>query len=149
MGADIHLVIETKSKYGRGWIGVYNNGWKYPNTFAKYGNLDTVDGRNYQFFAVLAGVRGPGPDPLGLPEDASSMTLEYSDYWGADGHSHSFMSLRDFAKQRLLAEGKSVDLLREKISGEQDKLIKERIGFPIDDNEDLLDDYRVVFWFDN
>ena len=49
--------------------------------------------RNYTRFAALAGVRGDGPTPKGLPKDVSESTKLYSDEWGLDGHGHSFLDL--------------------------------------------------------
>lgn len=68
MGTDIHAVVERRRPDGR-WIATRT--------------LDCiidVDGnehrpaaleRNYARFAALAGVRGDGPAPRGLPDDAS------------------------------------------------------------------------------
>lgn len=53
-------------------------------------------GRNYDLFAKMAGVRGRGPEPKGLPDDVSDIVNLAADQWGGDGHSHSFMSLEEF-----------------------------------------------------
>lgn len=58
----------------------------------------TATGRNYALFAALAGVRGKGPAPRDLPDDVSVVVKKASDMWGCDGHSHSWISLKEFAK---------------------------------------------------
>jgi hypothetical protein len=66
-------------------------------------------GRNYDLFAILADVRNgrgfagvvtgegfnPIDDPRGVPEDASAYVKEECERWDGDGHSHSYMTLRD------------------------------------------------------
>jgi hypothetical protein len=101
MGCDIHAMIERKSRYG--WV---NSG-------------DPDVGRNYEMFAVLAGVRNydgitPIAEPRGLPSFKAFKTysdgeqyIEWADYnekpcyemeamaerYGVDGHSHSWLTL--------------------------------------------------------
>lgn len=67
------------------------------------------DGRNYDLFAILADVRNgygfagcetgegfnPIDQPRGLPDDVSSIVEKASEEWGIDGHSHSFITLRE------------------------------------------------------
>ena len=78
MGCDIHGWIEKK---------VYDK-WVAVGEFRGCG-LE----RNYERFAQLAGVRGEGPDPKGVPEDVSDTAKFHIDEWGVDGHSHSYMDL--------------------------------------------------------
>lgn len=66
-------------------------------------------GRNYSLFSILANVRNgygfagvdtgdgfmPISMPKGLPHNVSDMVAEQSDSWGVDGHSHSFLSVRE------------------------------------------------------
>lgn len=56
--------------------------------------------RNYRVFAVLADVRnGLGFNPIdyprGLPDDVTEEVKEESDSYGEDGHSHSYLTLRE------------------------------------------------------
>jgi hypothetical protein len=58
------------------------------------------NGRNYALFAMLADVRNdynfkPISHPKGLPSDVSDYVKQQSDQWGEDGHSHSWLSLRE------------------------------------------------------
>lgn len=86
------------------------SGAKQKESMERYGEMDDyyapkryVDwiwgGRNYNLFGVLAGVRSSDvpqiDEPRGLPEDASPYVEKESNYWGWDGHSHSYLTLRD------------------------------------------------------
>lgn len=61
--------------------------------------------RNYYVFSVLADVRNSsfgGQDrvdpidyPRGIPNDASSAYLYYTNKWSDDGHSHSYFTLKE------------------------------------------------------
>lgn len=80
---------------------------------AKYGNDPRViwagpwdddyslTDRNYMLFSVLADVRNysdrvkPIDLPRGLPDDVSLEVKRKSDYDGVDGHSHSWLTLRE------------------------------------------------------
>jgi len=155
MGCDIHIVVERK--WGGKWVGVrtdkgYTIGgydsaecaWRYPD----------VGRRDYPFFARLAGVRGDGPDPLGIPGDASDLTLALTREWEGDGHSFSYLPLKEFA-ERWCAEDVAfiATMIAERLKGEDRAyarlLDRASIGvFNAYDDVDV-DDFRVVFWFDN
>lgn len=151
MGCDIHYVIEQE-RNGE-WIGVFgtDNGLTCPN-LAVYRLLPAFafKQRNYEFFAKLAGVRGPGPDPLGLPEDMSSLSRMYTDSWGGDGHSHSYASLQDFVATWLASNGEDIaSLTKEKLEGKDPVLeAVKKLGICQYKDEPGIDKYRVVFWFD-
>lgn len=67
------------------------------------------DGRNYDLFGMLANVRngwgfagcdtGDGFKPIampkGVPDDASDYYLRKVEEWGCDGHSHSWLTIRE------------------------------------------------------
>jgi hypothetical protein len=56
-------------------------------------------GRNYYLFGILAGVRNglitPIAEPKGLPKDVSKPIKELSERWNGDGHSHTWLSLKE------------------------------------------------------
>jgi len=58
-------------------------------------------GRNYDWFAILANVRNYDnmldtiAEPKGLPDNCSSETNSISERWGPDGHSHSWLTLKE------------------------------------------------------
>lgn len=155
MGCDIHIVVERKWKdrwiavrtdqgFARGGYSDERTEWVYPE----------IGGRNYPFFARLAGVRGDGPEPLGIPSDASDHTLMAMDLWGSDAHSHSYLPLKDFATRWCAADADFIaTLTKERLAGEDRAyarlLYRASIGaFDLYDDMDV-DDFRVVFWFDN
>ena len=63
-------------------------------------------GRNYELFGILAGVRDRNndsiDDPRGLPEDVSEVTKKESDRWDEDGHSHSWVTLKELKEYQGL-----------------------------------------------
>jgi hypothetical protein len=83
MGCDIHGWVEKKKDQNNGWVAV-----------CKLKN----DDRNYDRFAKLAGVRGDGPEPNGIPQDVAETTKLDIDSWDADGHSHTYLPLKDALK---------------------------------------------------
>lgn len=113
--------------------------------------------RNYGLFAALARVRwyNRGDDgdagildpdfgePRGLPEDVSPEVRRHSDGYGEDGHSHSWLSLRELSavppeKWRAIHAFEMVDLL---------DAMRALLGDPASEEE--LDRARLVFFFDN
>lgn len=116
MGCDIHMFLEVKrypyqdiNREKGVWIS--KDKWSiepdyvlYPEDNYKRYRVDYDDliykGRNYYLFSVLANVRNYNnfeyiSKPKGLPIDISKEVKEESDYWGSDGHSHSYLSLRE------------------------------------------------------
>lgn len=108
MGCDIHLFTEQKIdgvwKSVDVWKDEYNEGrLSVPYEKSAYHS------RNYSLFAILADVRNgrgfagiktgegftPIAEPKGLPKDVSSEVAASSDNWGADGHSHSWLTIRE------------------------------------------------------
>jgi hypothetical protein len=83
MGCDIHATIEAKkNKELREWITV---------------NQNVNIPRSYSLFYALAGVRSREEEiviiskPRGVPFDASEGFKEEHNFWGSDGHSHSWL----------------------------------------------------------
>ena len=114
MGADIHLFTEIKKSINSEdkWVNVDN--WRY-NPYYQEGNnnwermlsVESIySGRNYELFGILAGVRNRNndmiDDPRGLPEDVSEVTKKESDRWDGDGHSHSWLTLRELKEDQGL-----------------------------------------------
>jgi hypothetical protein len=95
------MYIEWRHRDGE-WQADENH--KVIEQYEDYDYIQQVNatGRNYHLFAALAGVRGDGPEPKGIPEDASETikrALPYDDY--GNYHSHSYYSLDEF-KQILI-----------------------------------------------
>lgn len=128
MGCDIHGTVEKK--VGDRWVMVDRLHYSHPTTR-----------RNYERFAALAGVRGDGPEPKGIPPDVSESTKLYIEEWGVDGHTHSFLDLVDAARLFL-----NTDHLGKEI-GKYEK--EYPISHYFDVDEANPGEYRLVFWFDN
>jgi len=89
MGCDIHGWMETKH-------GGSNNVKVWWNQ-----ELEVPRDRNYDFFGILADVRNyagakPISEPKGVPSDVSEEVKEEIEHWGADGHSYSYVTLKEF-----------------------------------------------------
>ena len=129
MGCDIHIVVE------RQWKG------EWVASSIPHHSSPSIN-RNYDRFARLAGVRGPGPEPRGVPKDASQTTRYLVEELGRDGHSHSFYSL---------AEAMPIFLETGYEQGDFAKKYPEGFYFGIDHEArgSKPSEYRIVFWFDN
>ena len=171
MGADIHFTIEHRDPSdGLGWVGVFWSDAPHSpsgyNHTAYVNNADISaeeqrrrmdDGvhpfgrlgrRDYDFFARLAGVRGDGPEPNGVPSDASALTQRCVVRWEGDGHSHVHMTLREFVKRKIITDVTIADAAKSKLQGGDP--IAEYLGDCIDGDGITLDDNtRVIAWFDN
>ncbi len=112
MGCDIHLYVEV-FKNGK-WVSA--DSWQ-SSEYAEEGEnkLEVryedrfYSGRNYNLFSILADVRNghgfagvktgegfnPISDPRGLPADVCNEISVESDGWGEDGHSHSWLTVRE------------------------------------------------------
>lgn len=153
MGCDIHYVLEqnmaAKDAVTPLWVGVACSG-NLPDPEGLYigGPDGTVDAsrlwatyklrsRDYSFFAALAGVRGDGPVPRGVPNDASVWARKEINAWDSDGHNHSWHTAVEFIHKYCKANDidpiKIVDVFRS------------HTGFDLDD----INDFRFIFWFDN
>ncbi len=128
MGCDIHCVLEMRFKDK--WIGL-NSDIGYTPTY--------LAGRRFYFFFIqLASVRGTSTwseKPLPVPDDISDLSMYYIESFGTDGHNHGCVSLENFVR--------IYNSCAEHVTSVFDL-------FQIDiDEEKSIDDYRVVFFFDN
>ena len=119
MGCDIHGWVEKRR--GKKWVG--------------YAQLKD-DQRNYGRFAALAGVRGLGPGPNGVPKNVSDTVKLHILEWDTDGHSHSWLPLEKAFK--IFKESSGSDTYYEFVA----------FGFEIPNKSDWKL-YRLIFWFDN
>ena len=138
MGCDIHPHFEVK----------INGEWKY------YGEGDFD--RNYNLFAKLAGVRNYNEiekidDPRGLPEDITEMTKIHNDFWNDNVHSHSWISSEEYVKvfefidEMLKKEDYHYNFDHIYLFGNSfHNFHKYREDYP-----EFLEDFRMVFWFDD
>jgi hypothetical protein len=125
VGCDIH-----------GWVEVIDNGkW-----IAVKALKDRQ--RNYRRFALLAGVRDYQEEsqarPKGIPDDISDTAKYDIKQWNSDGHSHSYIALKDAAKIFLATDDKPTDYAKEYAL---DKYF--------DFDGEKAENARLIFWFDN
>ena len=161
MGADIHMYAEKRLRNGE---------WATVNTFAPVAKQAVglpaentydwlfydVEARNYKLFAKLAGVRGDGPAPKGMPDDASPLFKEYAASWASDGHSHSYCTARHFITCYLDTLNPTDQLVKTYAAWVLDRgansatlaFLDTYCSIRVSEDDDA-DAYRFVFFFDN
>ncbi len=138
MGCDVHATFEVK----------VDNKWEHYSI--------PHFSRNYQLFEKMAGVRGDVANaispPKGLPEDISIVTKIDANYWNGNAHTHSWLSSTEF--KELYNYHKSIE------NSDWWKIDYETYGYlfgngfecfsDIDEHYPKeIQDFRLVFWFDN
>lgn len=144
MGCDIHLVLE-KNDAELGWVGIDTFEGHHGRSEKDDWYCPVARDRNYRLFAALAGVRGEGPAPRGVPCDASSTTRLLVKQWGVDGHSHSWLPIKEAAlafNERRYPQG-------EKPIDPESYRDRWPASYWLGVEDDELDACRIVFWFDN
>lgn len=148
MGCDIHFIIEEKTRDDLGWIGIWNSdyiwfGLDVEKLRIEEQSLHCLQDRHYTFFALLAGVRGIGPDPNGLPADMSSMGQRWN-IENDDCHSRCHMSLKMFIMNKITA-------LAQDIIGcdEEEGALQSYLKYIIENEEEEKRFRRVLISFDS
>jgi len=122
MGCDIHLYTEVKKTVNN------TKRWFNSDNYTKNRYFDGVDkwekeyevneiygDRCYDLFSVLADVRNgygfagcetgegfkPISKPKGIPEDTCKEIKAENEEWGGDGHSHSYLTLKELKEYDL------------------------------------------------
>ena len=119
MGCDIHLYIEKKktSNGTEEWISC--DRFKFNEYYdpedddgeTEFNHCPIYRGRNYGLFATLADVRNdygidPISEPKGLPKNIHKVTKKEADYWDSDGHSHSWLTIKELTEYQLNSPGR-------------------------------------------
>lgn len=119
MGCDIHLYVEYK-KTVNGVTNWYSGDYLMVNPYYgtdeyefKYNIVPLYDDRNYDLFAILADVRNSCKNkyissPKGLPKNITKETAREAFHWRYDGHSHSYLTLKellDFKPEPIKRKG--------------------------------------------
>lgn len=108
MGCDIHLYQEQKIDGSWKSTDVWSDKYKEGRLSVAYDDM-VYHERNYNLFSILADVRNghgfagvktgagftPISEPRGLPKDVSKQVRSASDDWSGDGHSHSWLTVRE------------------------------------------------------
>lgn len=136
MGCDIHLNQEIKVR-GK-WL---------------HYSRPSVE-RDYTLFALMGNVRNHDNLPSlsnkrGVPPDATDMTKLDAEFWGVDGHSHSWLNREEILRLRRL-------YVRYALPEEGDSFfLSDIFGYLFGNDWDYnppdmgLEDVRWIFWFDN
>lgn len=169
MGCDIHAYLEIKrfsykDDDRENGIWVSADKWTvnpdriiYPDENEREWEIERDDriwkSRWYFLFAVLAGVRNawsiePISEPKGCPFDASPQVLREKEWDGSDGHSHSWLTMKEIVDwdgwDKVTEDGKTTR-----------EILQEFWDTSVDRMQGLLtsrvtpEDIRIVFWFDN
>ena len=158
MGADIHVLLERKVD-GR-WetwdrfAGIPKRALVRDVQDAGYDLHYRFTYRNYAFFAALAGVRGDGPDPRGLPYDISPVAKAYVDNWGDDGHSHTYLFADEFCEAFMahhMTEEEIAEFTEAQLKSSLFRGWEYIMNFYICNTEDNepASNYRFIIFFDN
>lgn len=106
MGCDIHMCMERNRTINseKSWRNVdyfQHNGYSdYYDDEPVLNLVPVYDGRNYNLFALLAGVRNrsnvkPIDQPRGIPDDISNITKKEYEQWIGDAHSTSYFTVKE------------------------------------------------------
>jgi len=117
MGCDIHMFSERKPQ--RPAMDEDKEVWENCDLFtmnkyferdneegeSQFNVVEVCGGRNYDLFGVLANVRNERDnnficEPKGIPSDCCAYIMEQQEYWGGDGHSHSWLTLAELKEYR-------------------------------------------------
>ena len=171
MGADIHMYVEKRLPSGN-WACVRNLNESIDSdglavmyrdrssSNAKFVAYWALKSRNYELFSALANVRGDGngPEPRDLPQDVSEYVEAEFQGWGADAHSASWYLADEFVQ---IYDGIGVEVddetplspyvtARMEHGGEvaTAQFLTDKASVYVHEDESV-DLYRFVFWFDN
>jgi hypothetical protein len=150
MGADIHLVLEQRDDM-LGWVGLHNFSQDILRASTRKGWTSfPARERNYDLFAALANVRGEGPEPKGLPSDASALTRLRLSELDSDLHSHTWYPLAEALALYVRHYDEIPAQVAAKLTGdEQERPPLERyFGLNLIDPNDIKN-YRLCIAFDN
>lgn len=166
MGADIHIFAEARLRDGS-WAMCKAFGYEHMTAVGLKPKKDApewlshrVRRRQYDFFAALAGVRGDGPRPKGLPATVSPYVADRWEAEMVDSHSASWYTAREFVPifmEHHMTDTERAELTADKLEGKYDvdiiaEVLEHYIGVDVPYNGDDKRDHdalRFVFWFDN
>ncbi len=147
MSCDIHLHTEVKID------GIWHH-YSCPKVH-----------RDYRVFTKMAGVCDipgiePFSEPRGLPKDATRIVQLSSQFWGSDGHSHSWLNAEEiFQLEKYI--NKELKLKAQHgcswcnanfgflFHGFWGQFWENRVTGGYDPIRKKLQDIRFIFWFDN
>ena len=139
MGCDIHGWVERRVPIDP--LGIFLRDREYKWVAVSEFKWLPTRSRNYKRFTRLASVRGVSTcKPRGVPGNVSETVRYHINEKGADGHSHSYMSLVMAAQIWLQTDPEP---------SFYNNNHPESAYFDVEVDAEYLKDFRVVFWFDN
>jgi hypothetical protein len=174
MGCDIHSHVEKQKDDGT-WLyitGAFPSDKNHKEWYGEYSRNGPFDWRSYGMFGFLADVRNYSfvpfiAQPRGLPEGLSDQVKKEVEYWEGDGHSHSWLTVKEladfdygkvFGDRRCTREESPGFFNGAADAGEgngEKKTYRDFLGERFFDDLEVLKSIgepkrvRVVFWFDN
>lgn len=163
MGSDIHMYCEY----------MFKDEWKSGDYFMinpyeevdKYYVVPLYDGRNYELFGILAGIRSNEHEPIatyrGVPNDSCDTIRHEKSEWGNDGHSHNWLTYKEIVDRikKDCRKYKNIGGYSNHILYRIAKSMAQRMTnvfwlFDVNDIDDpklmeRANDFRIVFWFDS
>jgi len=115
-----------------------------------------IEDRNYEFFAALAGVRGEGPEPRGIPDDLAPLTQAFFDSWEGDAHSHSWHYADEFMElffRHCLSDERIAEETEHRLNGPHGPMfwayLMDRYIHCMPTEPGSPQSWRFVYFFDN
>lgn len=166
MGCDIHPVLERKIRINGAEKWVTVNTFEYRHIYDRAEGPDKdgseyvilrayscplIQQRNYKRFGLFANVRGDGQPAKGLPPDMADYTLYLVNEYGDDGHSHSWLTLSEALEHCIASERDVENVVFNENDARKKNPLQYYFGIDIEtyDDRDSIDNYRLIFWFDN
>lgn len=174
MGCDIHSFVELKTV--KGWCmvpGLFPEDDFGLDWTGKTHRDEPFSWRNYGMFGFLANVRNYSfvppivAEPRGLPDGLSKPVQEAAEHWDGDGHSHSWLSLKellDFDYSRTFEDRRCTKQVAANAwdgaadAGEgngKQETFRDFLGIDFFRELEIMrkvgarEEVRIVFWFDN
>lgn len=156
MGCDIHICVEIKTDRGDPNKWCCGDYFKMKVTDNTMEIVPIFELRSYCLFALLADVRNydeitPISPQKGIPNDCCWNTQKELYDWSGDGHSYSWLTLREIKSHLFQKRSPAIAYDHLKIIYESLwKRASEFLYFsPRSLPDEVLDMVRIVFWFDN
>ena len=108
MGCDIHTFLEMKKTINGTEVWVNIDPHIYCGYEDKLEHQSIANVRDYELFAVLAGVRNreevkPILEPRGVPDNCHKITLDNYISWDSDAHTSSWLTIKELKDYQATA----------------------------------------------
>ena len=152
MGCDIHVYLEGQTSIDNKlkWVSL---DYYWINRLGDFERIEIYDGRHYDLFGVLAGVRSDRYEPISLPKGIPYDTCEFiKKAFGEDKdwcHSFSYLTLKELMEHPTYEfDEEDKNMLKPFINKIVERA-EETLSWYGDKPYKQAEDLRMVFWFDN